>query len=93
MTKHTINLTDERPTQYARFGEEFNGSDTESCNNEWSDYELGNDDEEELPELIKAASKNDINSVQNLIESGEDINQTDDQGSTALHIAAYCGHI
>lgn len=43
--------------------------------------------------LIRASSKGDLANVKALIESGENINQTDSNGRTALIEAAWSGHL
>jgi len=43
-----------------------------------------------LPELVKALQSGDLDRVRQLVETGADLEQRDERGSTAIHYAA-CG--
>ena len=43
-----------------------------------------------LPELVKAVQSGDLDRVRQLVDSGADLDQKDERGSTAIHYAA-CG--
>ena len=47
-----------------------------------------NDEELHLPELVYAASLGEFEQVEQLLSQGIDVNQTDDEGYSALHAAA-----
>jgi ankyrin repeat protein len=44
-------------------------------------------------ELVNAAKKGDLNTIMDLIEEGEDVNQSTDDGTTALAHAAWYSHL
>ena len=52
-----------------------------------------NDEELHLPELVYAASLGDIAQVEQLLSQGIDVNQTDDEGYSALQAAAENDHL
>lgn len=55
---------------------------------------LPEDDEElHLPELVYWASLGDVQQVEQLLSEGTDLNQTDDEGYSALQAAAENDHL
>ena len=51
------------------------------------------DDELHLPELVYWSSLGEVSEVEKTLENGVDVNQTDDEGYSALQAAAENGYI
>ena len=52
-----------------------------------------NEEELHLPELVYAASLGELEQVEQLLSQGIDVNQTDDEGYSALQAAAENGYL